>query len=294
MTTSQEISRLFARSFTRPVFAAMARTGDYRAPFSALLQAGLMREGSEATHTIGSLFDRISLHLSKNYRNEYIYKNDLASKIIFGRHSPKTAGLQIEIPIGRSIVDVAVANGTTTAYEIKTEFDTSRRLNSQTTDYLKAFDQVYVVTHPAHVTRFEKELDPRVGVIVLTKTGTMRTLRSATGNAEHVDPCVIFRCLRRGEYLHALNKLVGSVPSLPNGLIHAHCESLFSKISQNDAHRIFTQALRSRTTDQATVEFIKQLPASLRALGYGTPLSARQRGEVLALLSKKVSLTLSI
>jgi hypothetical protein len=294
MTTSPDTLRLLASVFTRPAFAAMARTEDYRAPFAALFKAGIVREQETLSQPLVSLFEDAAGHLARKYRNEYVYKNDLASRLIFGRHSPRTAGLQLELPVGRSIVDVAVANGTSTAYEIKTEFDTTRRLNSQTSDYLKAFDRVFVVTHPAHAKRFEKELDSRVGVIVLSASGAMKTLRDATSNSHNVEPGVIFRCLRRAEYVSAIAKLFGSVPSLPNGLIRAHCEKLFANISATEAHRAFVETLRARTTDQNTVEFVSQLPASLRALGYATPLSGRQRKALLILLQQKVGLTLAI
>jgi len=294
MTTYLDTLRLLACAFTRPAFAAMARTRDYRAPFTALLKAGVVREHDKSCQPLASVFEMAWAHLAKGYRNEYVYKNDLASRLIFGRHSPRTAGFQLELPIGRSIVDVAVTNGTSTAYEIKTEYDTTRRLNSQTGDYLKAFDRVFVVTHPAHAGRFERELDPRVGLIVLAPSGAMSTRREAQSNLEYVEPAVIFRCLRRPEYLSAIEQLFGSIPRLPNGLIAAHCEKLFATVSALDAHKVFVEALRARTTDENTVHFVAHLPASLRALGYATPLSGRQRTNILTLLSQKVGLTLAI
>ncbi|MFC0130959.1 sce7726 family protein [Massilia eurypsychrophila] len=127
----------------------------------------LARAARERNQTLAEMFELAWESLSDSYRNEYVYKNELATRLIFKRHSPRTAGFQVELGVGRSIVDVAVANGTSTAYEIKTEFDSARRLASQTSDYLNVFDKVYVVTHPSHVARYEKELDSRVGLIVL-------------------------------------------------------------------------------------------------------------------------------
>lgn len=294
MLTDIERLRLLACVFTRPAFAEMARTGDYRAPFRGLLKAGVATEPTQAGQQLGAVFDSAWAQLAKGYRNEYVYKNDLASRLIFGRHSPRTAGFQLELPVGRSIVDVAVVNGTSTAYEIKTEYDTPRRLQSQTGDYLKVFDKVFVVTHPAHVARFERELDPRVGLIAMSPTGAMSVQRDAQSNAHNVDPSAVFRCLRRAEYLAAIGDIFGSIPQLPNGLIGAHCEKLFATVSPQEAHESFIKAIRARTTDENTVQFVANLPSCLRALGYATPLSKRQRTEILALLSKEVGLTLSI
>ncbi|ABK07209.1 sce7726 family protein [Burkholderia cenocepacia] len=294
MTNLPDRIRLLASAFTRPVFAAMARTGDHDVPLRALVKAGVLKTHRDDRQPLSSVFDEAWDHIARTYRNEYVYKNDLASRLVFGRHSPRTASFQVELPVGRSIVDVAVANGTTTAYEIKTEYDTAKRLKTQTYDYLQAFDRVFVVTHPAHLKRFESEVDSRVGLISLSTKGTLSIRREAHSNLERLDSATIFRCLRQSEYLDAIEMLFGERPSLPNGLIGAYCEKLFSTVSSEDAHRIFVNALRARTTDSNTVGFVSQLPTSLRALGYATPLSGRQRSNILALLSKPVGLTVVV
>jgi hypothetical protein len=220
-----------------------------------------------------------------------VYKNELANRLVFKRHSPRTAGFQVELRVGSSIADVVVANGTTTAYEIKTEFDTSRRLSTQTSDYLKAFDKVYVVTHPAHISRYERELDPRVGLIVLSDRHSLTPYREASANLENIDPRTVFRCMRREEYLSAIEATLGAVPVMPNGLIGGHCEEIFRQLSAEQAHKCFVKALKSRTTHKSNVDFVSRLPSSLRALGYATPLSGRQRISVLDTLSKPVQLS---
>lgn len=293
MTQSLDSFRLLARAFTRPVFAAMARTGDYRSPLDFLIKRRVVFKTQSKNAPLSAWFDDAWSVLAAEYRNEYVYKNELATRLIFRRHRPHTAGFQVELGVGGSIVDIAVANGTTTAYEIKTEFDTARRLLSQTADYLKAFDKVFVVTHPAHVLRYERELDPRVGLIVLSPKSSLTPYREAQSNAANVDPQTIFRCLRRQEYLMAVGELFGEIPALPNGHIARYCESLFATLSPEIAHKAFIKALHARTTDKSTVDFIAQLPSSLRALGYATPLSGRQRNTILELLAKPAGLSLS-
>ena len=292
MDQNAESLRLIARAFTRPVFATMAKTGRYREPLSFLFRRRIAVVNESSKATLGQWFDDAWQQLSSTYRNEYVYKNELATRLVFGRHSPRTAGFQAELPVGRSIVDVAIANGTSTAYEIKTEFDTSRRLQTQTNDYLKVFDKVYVVTHPAHVSRYEQELDPRVGLIILSPRLSLKPFREAESNIQNVDPRTVFRCLRRDEYVKAVTDLFGIVPSLPNGHISRYCESLFSTLSPEAAHGAFVKAIRARTTDKSTVDFVAQLPSSLRALGYATPLSRKQRMTVLDLLAQPAGLAL--
>jgi hypothetical protein len=269
------------------MFAELARTKDARPVTDLLLEHGQV-ERDVAGLRLDELFDCGWSRLARSYRNEYVYKNELATRLVFKRHSPRTAGFQVELRVGSSIADVVVANGTTTAYEIKTEFDTCRRLSSQTSDYLKAFAKVYVVTHPAHVARYERELDPRVGLIVLSDSHALSPYREASENSANIDPRTVFRCMRREEYLRAIEWSMGVLPVMPNGLIGAHCEALFQQLTAEQAHKCFIKALKARTTDKSNVDFVSKLPSSLRALGYATPLSGRQRTSVLDSLSKPV------
>ena len=282
--------RRLATVFTRPILAGMAQSGDASKTTQLLIQHGLDSTRDGNSGTLANLFDQAWDQLAKNYRNEYVYKNELANKLIFQRHSPRTASFHVELNVGRSIIDVAVANGTSTAYEIKTEFDNSRRLQSQTADYLKAFDKVYVVTHPHHVVRYERELDERVGIILLSDKTRLTLYRAPTSNMENLDVRTVFGCLRRNEYLSALKKQFGDMPPLPNGLIANYCEKLFCTLPSKIAHNIFVNALRTRTITKSNVEFMTLLPVSLRALGYATPMSASQQKTLLELLSSPIAL----
>ena len=286
--------RLLARAFTRPVFAQMARARDWREPLGFLLEQRIAITGRGLGRPLAVLFEEAWDRLADAYRNEYIYKNHLASRIVFGRHSPNTTSLHLELPIGRSIVDVAVANGTSTAYEIKTEYDSPRRLITQTRDYLRVFDRVYVVAHAKHTDELEQVIDQKVGIILMGRNGTMSTRRPAASNLANIDSVATFRCLRRSEYLAGIQETFGETPTLPNGLLASRCERLFAQIPPEEAHRIFVNALRARTTDEKSVAFVSKLPPSLRALGYGTPLSTPQRQAVLSLLLAPAPLRLCI
>lgn len=275
--------RVLAKLFTRPMMAMMARTGT-AVPAFRILQKLDPTIGA-GIGSLGSVFDDCFDELSTNYRCEYVYKSAIADRIVFGRHSPRTAGMQLELPVGRSIVDVAIFNGTSTAYEIKTEFDSAKRLNSQSSDYLKAFDRVYVVTHPSLIDRYIASVDERVGILALSRRNRLSEVRAATGGICRLDPAIIFRMLRRSEYVDAVTHYFGKQPSLPNGLICAHYGRMFELLTSAQAHDVFVEALRLRTANPATAGYISTLPRSLRVLGYATPLSGIQRDKLLSLVT---------
>lgn len=294
MITATERNRLLAKVFTRPSFASIAKTGGVAEAFQSLINYGVLSKASaEKNPSLRDLFDEIWSQLQTRYRNEYVYKNEIANRIVFGKHSPRTASFLVELPIGRSIVDVAVFNGTSTAYEIKTEFDSPKRLETQTKDYLDVFDRVYVVTHQDKVEPIEKLLNPRVGLMVLSERGSLRTIREAVPNLANIRPEIVFNCLRRQEYLSAIQRIYKYTPDAPNGRIAEVCEELFAKISSEVAHSVFVAALKSRTTDQKMTSFVSSLPVSLRALGYATPLSPPQKARLLSLLGQPIGLSLS-
>jgi hypothetical protein len=128
--TLTEKYRLLARMFTRPVFSAIAATGEWERGLGFLFRQRMLRHGP--TQSVSDLFESAWKELRTFYRNEYVYKTELANRVVFGRHSPRTTALHVELPVARSIVDIAIFNGTSTAYEVKTEFDSARRLQTQT------------------------------------------------------------------------------------------------------------------------------------------------------------------
>jgi hypothetical protein len=280
-------ARQLSRALTRPTFASLARGSRPEDVFRFL--RGPIKVHHRKPITVGQLLEWSYEAVHRSYRNEYIYKTALASRIVFGRHSPKTSSMQVELPVGRSIVDVAIFNGTSTAYEIKTELDSPRRLITQTKDYLTAFEQVYVVTAPVLAGEYTKLCDPRVGILALERNDSLRVVRRATSNLEAVDPHVLFRMLRRDEYVSALEKLIGERIDLPNGLVSSHCEALFTSLNKGAAHTLFLGAMRQRTTQAEQVGFLRALPAHLRVLGYATPLSRPQREKLLSTLDSLIS-----
>lgn len=280
--------RLIARIFTRPVFAQLAATGDAATTLGFLRGRGIVSPDEKPT--LATVLDELWSRLFTHYRSEYVFKSLLANRIVFGLHSPRTASCLVELPVGRSIADVAVVNGTTTAYEVKTEFDSPLRLKTQSLDYLAAFDRVFVVAPESLADKYLKLVDARVGIVALTARGRFVTLRDAVSNAKNLSPQTVFRMLRRSEYLPLIESHLSRSLDLPNGLISQYCSTAFEAFSPEQAHAALVTALRARTTDVRTARFVSGLPSSLRALGFATPLSGIQQARLLETLYRPSSI----
>ncbi|MFJ4110708.1 sce7726 family protein [Pseudomonas sp. NPDC089758] len=238
--------------------------------------------------TVSDLYEFAFKLTKKAYRNEYIYKTAIANRVVFGRHSPKTSSIAVELPIEDSVVDLAIFNGTSTAYEIKTELDSPRRLTTQTPNYLKAFDNIYIVTAPRLAATYEKACPKEIGIITLTSRDCLSIVRPAQSNKANINPATIFKTLRRDEYVTALEEILKTKISLPNGIIRQHCEKVFCTLDPTQAHEIFVNSMRLRTTSIESASFLLRLPEHLRILGYASSLSRPQRERLLIALEKNL------
>jgi hypothetical protein len=278
-----ELLRRIARFFSRPVLEDIARRGCAERVGYELAALGVSTGISQPC--IADLFEAAFTLLSCHYRCEYVYKAAIANRIVFGRHSPSTASLAIELSVAGSIADAVICNGTSTAYEIKTEYDSHRRLSTQTTDYLRAFDKVYVVTHPDLASRYAVLVDERVGILSLNSKNSFSQIRPATTDINRIEPSVVCSMLRQKELINTVVQHFGPQPELPNTLTTQHYIELFCQLEKSQAHQALVSALRQRTTSPDIADFIRSVPISLRSLAFALPLSRPQRQRFLEALT---------
>ncbi|MFH1683551.1 MAG: sce7726 family protein [Candidatus Margulisiibacteriota bacterium] len=231
------------------------------------------------------LFDELYAYLKSNYRNEYVYKNAIADKILLGRHSVNTSTLLTEFRVGSSKADVIVINGTSTVYEIKTEFDKLDRLQNQINAYLKVFDKIFVVTHVSKVAQVLALVPPQIGVIELTDCYTLRVIRSAESNIENVSPASIFDVLRKGEYCQIIEEEFSCVPDVPNTRIYKAAKEMFVKLSPERAHEKMVLMLQKRKMDK---DFILKMPKSLKHAGFTMNVKRTEQDQFFSFLDKRV------
>lgn len=261
--------------FTRPNFKRLSQSDDATEVLRDVL--GWQELARFSGKTVAEIYDSAWMVLRKFYRNEYVYKNEVANRIVFGRHKPRTAGLHVELPVAGSIADLAIYNGTSTAYEIKTDLDSAARLPAQSQSYLQAFDKVYIVVSEKNLHKYQSNLHQDVGLFVLAKSGSLREIKKASSNINNINHLAMYQCLRQAEKVNVAEIISGQKINLPNGLIYQHCLSLFEKVSVETAHHLYVEQMKARKTDIKTQKFVKSLPRSLRVLGYATPLSEKKR-----------------
>ena len=91
-----------------------------------------------------------------------------------------------EVGALRSRLDLLKINGVTTAYEIKSEFDSLEKLEKQSEDYLKLFEYNYLVVANKHLAKAKKIIPGIFGIYTL-KNKSLKRVRAAKKN-QNIDP----------------------------------------------------------------------------------------------------------
>lgn len=203
------------------------------------------------------LYYKAYIDLSKNYRNEYIYKNLIAQKILLGRHSLESSILLSEFRVGTNKADLVLLNGCSTCYEIKTEYDSLVRLEDQLNSYLKIFDKVNVVCSQ-HMLESVLHISPiEVGVIELSSKNTLRVIREPIQTNE-LDVELMMKSLRKNEYQSIAEELYKLKIDVPNTRLYELCEKIVKSHDPLDVRKAFIAILKKTRKNNAKA--INSLP----------------------------------
>lgn len=281
-----------ARLFSAAVIDEFAARGRSRLAVAILKEAGLFGELDPKT-LLRDLFDLIHARLFRSYRNEYIYKNAIARKILLGVHSLNTASMLTEFRAGACKADVVVLNGTSTAYEIKSAFDGMDRLTRQIDAYRRVFDRVNVITSRSQLDKVAAVVGDDIGLMVLTDRYSISTLRGPSSLKQSVRPEVIFDSLRRDEYEKIVREHFGEVPQVSNARMYQACREMFCSLDPTMAHDSMVAALKTRDNSQRLRDFVLSVPASLTAVSLSCKLGGAGQARFSRLLDTPIGCCLA-
>jgi hypothetical protein len=280
---------LLARFFTEPTVRALIE--DDKAQLGLLKEFYYLVQKNNIPYngkTYGDLYEFAYSRLLKNYRNEYIYKNAIANKILLGKHSLNTSFMLQEFRVGNCKADTLILNGTSNIYEIKSEFDSLDRLSNQVHTYLQAFDMVHVITSPGQSEKIKNVVPKNVGLMELGRRNQISTIREAKSGKKYISTSVLFDSLRSNEYQSIIKEHFGYIPDVPNTRRYSECKNLFVKIKPDIAHDLMVEELKKRGNKVALKDFVSSVPEYFRSLSLSAKFSRKDAEKVCALLSQKV------
>jgi hypothetical protein len=213
-----------------------------------------------------------------------------------GKHNLNTAFMLTEFRVDDCKADAVVLNGTSHVYEIKSEMDSFERLDRQLTAYHKMFDFITVITTERLFKAVEERVPPEVGIRVLAegryRFKTHGCRREAISNKANVDPIVIFNSLQRQEYLKIIKEEFGvSLRHLPNTQIYGEAKKFFAQLAPETAHDKMVEVLKLRKQTRRLVDFIMEVPDSLKAASLSIRLTNEERNRFLGLLNRGIGAT---
>jgi hypothetical protein len=261
-----------SRLFSSTVFREMAVKGK-SATFTRLV-----REAELLPRPIGSSLVRDVFELAfealkgVGLRDEYIYKAALTHRVLLGKHSLRTACMLSEFRAGDCKADIAILNGTTTVYEIKSERDSLSRLERQIENYRQVFASVYVIAGENHVDAILKATAKDVGVMSLDRRYYISTRREASNLPGRINPITVFEALRTNEATDILKGLGVDVPVVPNTRLRAELRKRFELLHPEDVHAGMLSTLKRTRDMQPLSALVDRLPLSLQAAALSVPL----------------------
>lgn len=255
------LSRLFSAAVLRD-FAKQARSPLFaRLLFHTRLSASFPPEA-----TVGTTLDDAFELLSKSkFRDDYVYRAAITEKILLGRHNLNTTTLLSEVRAGSCKADVVVLNGTSTAYEIKSERDSLCRLRNQIENYRQVFAAVNVVVSKSHLPEVLRIMPEDVGILTLSERYRFQTTRTPQNRPDRVKPTMILDILRLDEATSILSRLGYEIPDVPNTKIRSELRRIFATLEPTVVHEEAVKTLKTGRSQADLASFISSVPASVRA-----------------------------
>lgn len=266
--------------FTTRVLASPSAI--YKTIVNRIIQDAKGKANSEIVSEIYNL-------MAKAHRCEYVYQNTLLNELLLNNGEPTQQTALTQLTISKSRADFIVINDNATVYEIKTELDTFERLNSQLSNYFKAFNRVCVVTSENKYPHAVKSLaNTPVGVYVLDSQNHIseKMRREPVEDNSKLEHTALFKLLRKYEYENIVKQYFNMLPAAPPVFYYDACMDLFRQIPILDAHKMVMSELKKRNHIKY-VDAFNSVPYALKSLAYFSYNTKKTLNSLLRFLGEK-------
>lgn len=215
-------------------------------------------------------FDCVYCILLNHRRSEYVYKNTMIKKKIYGTYSPKTTIWIPEVKIAGARADAIFVNKNKKAvvYEIKTELDSLSRLRDQVQAYYRCFSNVVLVIDSKHKSKVADYVPESVGINVLTKNKAVSVVRESKDFFGFLDSASMFDFLKKKEYESLACSLELDILSFSKFERRKRIRDFFSKEPPRKMHTALLSALSNRVESNVKPSIVDFIPDSLIAAFY--------------------------
>ncbi len=251
--------RNLSSAFSRSAFVDVLNYNDY-----SHLNWLASKYGTLKCTTYLELLNKSYFLISKYYRCEYVYKNELI-KLLLKKYGTKNSVYFSEFRVGNSIADMVMFNGESKAFEIKTEYDTFRRLDKQMEDYKRFFDKCYLVVPEDRLEEYSKINESTTGIIVMSQNNGrifLKEVKSAY-QKDHFESDALMSCLRTAEYKNIVLSLGISLDGVAGYDMYTFCCKVISHADPGKVRELFLREIKKRKNNTS---LLRKYPASIRQM----------------------------
>lgn len=239
-------------------------------------------------NSFGELLASAYNSMCANYCNEYVFKNAVFSSLI-KKYSLETTTIHNELKIGKSVADLVLVNGEVKVFEIKTELDTLSRLDVQVQEYRRVSEKVNLVVNQKHVSQIENQFaNSSVGIILIDSKQKLDVIKEANSDKSNFDFDVLFRLLRKNEYIEIIKEELGIVLNVPNTVIYKESESLLKTFELTKFQRLVFAKIKLRKIKEPKLLMNTNAPSALRFMLHCLNLNAAGYDNFFSLINQKV------
>lgn len=242
MSTDINKLRDFSTLFTRSEVLRLLKN-DFESIDAKLARYDMVEKNRG--HSYLKILKKAYRQLQKSYQNEYVIKNEFLNKCLIKQIGNRDSVIFNEMRLGNATADLAVFNGISRVFEIKTILDKEYRLSNQLNIYKKIFNEVYVVVPQENVPKYIK-YDSDVAIISYdSELENFYIERKPSANS-YIDIDVLMNVLHSKEYLDIVYKYYDDVPALNAFNQFEICKSLILDIPFENINSLFIQAMKQR------------------------------------------------
>ena len=223
--------------------------------------------------------------ISIYYQNEYVLKNSFLDKWLIKEVGEDGSKLFNEFRIGDSVADLVMFNGSSKVFEIKTEYDSDKRLQTQIASYRKVFNYVFLIVPKTKVHLYDKYGDD-IGII--TFHGARKQKFSLYRDAmiqERIDVSALIHLLHTKEYKSIVRKHFGQLPKMTSFNQFDICHELMNKIPQKNLNHYFIDQMKMRGLENA---LSKRYFKEFNQLSLALKLSKQKRKKMFEMLKRPI------
>lgn len=276
------ICRSYAGVFSCAAFSRILETND----LSPLSDRFHKFDNTQPISTYIEYIKYMYSNLCRFYRCEYVYKNAIINYILKKHKKSDNVVVINEFKIANSIADIAMFNGESIAFEIKTAFDSDKRVASQLKSYESIFDKTYIVTDERCINKYAK-LNSKVGLYLLSdRRGRVNIeLEREASQSNFFDVDILMRTLNTNEYKTIISATFGGLPNVTSFKMYKECLALMKMLPKEKIRAMAISQFKSRKKNS---NLYNHYMSPLRHICAGLDLDKRHYDNLIELLTKNL------